>query len=367
MKEIHCQPSSSNSDAGGNGVSGSITWRCCATLCLVILLFFGLQLLPLAAGNSNQPTQKEEQREPEISTIKEVFSTRIPARERVAAIIQILGRESLQESLSRLDEVQLYIHGAWLYHDDLEHTEIPLHASVGQKDILAIMGNRRFLKIMQELSLLRKEEAASLISRETLSALSEYKSLFDSYMALHARTFESNLNRPAGKKSESLGFLFTVPSGEPTLIAVRFKVLALLLIAGNLQLQHARAPVRNVVETAIEQRDLFYDRDSFGKNVAWIMLTHASLYSRPILATAVLGTYVGSDKAERIVKCNNTVCKSERLTHYNAAVTPYGYSAYWPELGGIDYSKGELIIKHVGPLTDSQFDGVLSAAIAARR
>jgi len=65
--------------------------------------------------------------------------------------IQILDKESINESLKRLAETHLY--------------EFPGTLAVGDsgegdyRDVIRIIGNRRFLKILHELSLLPKSES----------------------------------------------------------------------------------------------------------------------------------------------------------------------------------------------------------------
>ncbi|MHC4461685.1 MAG: hypothetical protein ACYS30_09645 [Planctomycetota bacterium] len=332
----------------------------------IVLLVFSLQIISLAVDDPNQSSQKEKKKLSDYATIEEVLSSRLPHEQIIDNIIRILSAESVEESLNKLDEIDLYIKSYQLLMDTPDRG-IPLDVSVGQKDIVAIMGHRRFLKVVDEFSLLSRKEAARLVSREIISSLSEYNKLFDSYMKRHAKMFKHNQKRPRGKKRKSLGFTISVRDGKPTLIAVRYKVLALVLISGNLQLQQAQPAVTKVLETAIEQRDIFYNRGLFDEFDAWFMLMDGSLYNRQIVATAVLGTYVDPDKQKEILKQFRCKFKSERLTRYNAAVAPYGLSDFPPESGPIDYSKGELTVKYLEPLNDSKFDDIINAAIKARQ
>jgi len=330
------------------------------------LLVFSLQIISLAVDDPNQSSQKEKKKLSDYATIEEVLSSGLPHEQVISNIIRILSAESVEESLNKLDEIDLYIKSYQLLMETPD-SGIPLDVSVGQKDIVAIMGHRRFLKVVDELSLLPRKEAARLVSREITSSLSEYNKLFDSYMKRHAKKFKHNLKRPRGKKRKSPGFLISVRGEKPILLAVRYKVLALVLIAGNLQVHRTQPAVRKVLETAIQQRDMFYNTGLFDEFDAWFMLMDGSLYNRQIVATAVLRTYLSSDKAKQILKDVDCKLKSERLTRYNAAVAPYGLSDFQPESEPIDYSKGELTVKYLEPLNDSKFDDIVNAAIKARK
>ena len=332
---------------------------------LLISTVLSVVLLFLAVGvySANQSSEKGEKQN--ISTtIRQVYESNLPIEDKINNIIQILSAESVKDSLSKLDEIDMYIRNLQLYLE-LPPNGIPLHTLVGKRDIIAIMGNRRFLKVIHELSLLPKEKAATLVSNEITSSLNEYKRLFDSYMAKNDGGFKRNLKNPKGARSVPLLFYHHVEDGTPTLSAVRFKVLALALIAGNLQLQQTQTAVSKVLETAIEQRETFYKKGSFHKRDAFGMLMRGSLYNRQIIGTAVLGTYTSSAEGEQILKHFYCKLKSERLTRYNATTILHDD----PILNEkpVDYSKGEFNIKYLEALDDFKFDGIVNAAIKARQ
>ncbi len=337
--------------------------KCDALILLIALLVLGLQNVSPAEGEQRQPTLKEQQAY--LNTIREVFLSDLSTQKMIDNIIQILSSEAIEEGLAKLYEIDLYICTSQINMDP-PPSRIPLDASVGKRDIIAIMGNRRFLKVIHELSLLPKDKASILVSNEISSSLNEYKRLFDSYMDKHTDCFKLNLNNPKGSRRLPLIFYHHVKDGTPTLSAVRFKVLALTLIAGNLQLQQAQPAVKKVLETAMEQRDIFYKKGYFHKRDAWIMLMDGSLYNRQIIGTSVLCTYTNSAKGEQILKDFNCKLKSERLTRYNSSVTPYGLH-HMQEMVPVDYSKGEFNVKYLEPLDDLKFDGIVNAAIKARQ
>ena len=362
MENKHLQKAT-NWDTYKNLMFGHSIQRYCMLLLLSALLILLGQNVSLAADSANQSSEKGKKQN--ISTtIRQVYESNLPMKDKIDNIIQLLSAESVKDSLSKLDEVDMYIRNLQLYLE-LPPDGIPLHTLVGKRDIIAIMGNRRFLKVTHELSLLPKEESAALVSNEITSSLNEYKRLFDSYMAKNDGGFKRNLKNPKGARSVPLLFYHHVEDGTPTLSAVRFKVLALALIAGNLQLQQTQTAVSKLLETAMEQRDIFYDKGAFHKRDAWGMLMKGSLYNRQIIGTTVLGTYTSSAEGEQILKDFYCKLKSERLTRYNATTILHDD----PILNEkpVDYSKGEFNVKYLEPLDDFKFDGIVNSAIKARQ
>jgi len=216
---------------------------------------------------------------------------------------------------------------------------------------------------MGKLSQLPKEKAADLVSKEIMSALSQYTKLWDEQME-YSEYLKLKQYRTPGKPTRAIPVLRQ--DGKPTLVSVRLKVLALLLLAGNLQLNGTQPAISKVLEVGIRQRNMFYENPIFDKISVAIMLVEAGLYQRQILGTAVLGTYVDSAKQKEILKQFGCKFKSERLTRYNSAVTRYG-PRHSRDFVPVDYSKGELTVKYLEPLNDSKFDDIVSAATKARQ
>jgi len=364
MEDIYYQ-TLGNSSKCKSWISCTGIHKYCIMLFLIVLLLSGWQDTGIAADDPNLSPEEVRRRLERRPETEKVFDSHLTNQEKINKIIQILDKELVEECLRRLDEIALYLSpGFVVTMDSVEINsilKIPLPVSVDQRDVVIIMGNRRFLKLMHELSLLPKETAADLVSREITSALSQYKVLFDSYMKKNTETFAS-IDKARNKSIKYLGFSFSTADGKPTLMAMRYKVLALVLIAGNLQLQQAQPAVKQVLENAIKQRDMFYNE--FYRHDAAHTLIYGSLYNRQILGTAVLETYIGSDKAQQILKTLGCKFKSERLTRYNAAVTPHDMNHVY-EMEPVDYSKGELTVKYLEPLDDAKFDAIVDAATTA--
>jgi hypothetical protein len=271
-----------------------------------LLFFFCFQLLLLAADNLNQ-SETDNIADKNKQSLIDIVTGNMAYQVKISKVIQVLSNEELEESLKKLSAMDLYMWPGELLGSCVYKCMIPLDESVDQGDIDVILGNRRFLKVINELSLLPKEEAAELVTQEITSSFEEYHHLFDLYMRKNMSKFEANLSSQykGNKPKKKLVFINSHKSGEPTLRALRYKVLALVLLAGNLELYESKSVIDKVLGTALEQRELFYDDSLFYKEDAWIMLKNASLYNRQILGIGTLRTYVDSDKSEKIINDTN--------------------------------------------------------------
>jgi hypothetical protein len=276
-------------------------------------------------------------------------------------VIRILEKESVEESLSKLSEIHLFIWPGLSQTLENEHRGfmlMPLRESIGKDDILHIFGNRRFLKVINELSNLPKEQVAGLVNKEIDISLDEYKNLFDEFLICNSKIFEKDPNIRQ-ENHEVLLFWHYQTGDKPTLLAVRYKILALVLIAGNLELKQCRPAVTKVLETAIEQRNTFYNKNLWNVTDAFPILLRAGLYNRQILATGILGTSIDKEKADEVLTNTGRKMNSEKLTHFDSPVAVYDLTRR-QEGKATDYSKGELNIKYLAPLSDSAFDNLIS-------
>ena len=351
----------------------SILWlniaRFCNNILLIVLLVLSLQIISFAADDSNQPPQRKKMKLEDFPEAwpetRKVIKADLPDEDRINMIIQILDKESVELCLSRLDEYWMYTWGgSWIEYEQSTWGEddIPLKPGVCRADVIRIMANRRFLKLIDELSKLPKEKAAHLVGKEMTSALSEYTRLWDEQME-YSEYLKKKEYRDPNKPARVL--YLSRGDGKPTLVALRLKVLSLALIAGNLRLHGTQPEVSKILEAALEQRNNFYENPIFNKIAIAFILVRDGLYQRQILATAVLGTYVYPAEQEKILEQFRCKLKTEKLQPYTEPVIRYG--RIFREYGPSRFSEGDLIVKYLEPLDDFKFDGIVNAAIKARQ
>ena len=319
-----------------------------------------LLLLPHNLSYANNDTN-----ELEPNTVAKLFEPpdayMYGQQEKADIVIRILEKESIEESLAKLSEYYLYLWPGEIQTYELTSTykiRLPLSASIGKREMISILGNRRFLKVFNELSLLPEEQAAQLINNEINSSLEEYKILFDSFLKMH-RLPEENPNETDKSNFRSIVIFGSTLDGKTTLIAIRYKLLALILIAGNLELRQAQPAVEKVLTEAVEQRKRFYDTNSWNEWDSFIILVNASLYHKQILAAGVLGTFIDSERRDEIL--TKTGCRMEvkKLTHFDSPVAAYDLTRM-QEGKMTDYSKGKLNIRYLAPIDDSNFDNLIN-------
>lgn len=320
---------------------------------IVFLLITSFSINELLANEPNSP-------------IIAMFTTSsaLSYEAKTEGVVATLKAESWQKSMSRLDEIFLYIWPGELFIEGkaaLITTHIPLEPSVDEVDLVAILGNRRFLKVFQDLSLMEKEEIIGPFLQEFTSTFSDYLTSFNTYMNKNEQKFKSNLKAEPNEPRKGLGFNNYISGSLPTLRALRYKVLALTLLAGNLEIKEAKPVIKQIVEFALEQRNVFYDSEKYDKLDAVIMLSQASLYNRAILAAGILGTSGKSDTTEVLseIKCEFDI---KRLACYDASVIKYDLPSQ-TNFATPDYSKGELTFRCIEELNDSEFDRIVEISM----
>ncbi len=267
----------------------------------------------------------------------------------------MLKEESTQDSLSMLSQIEMYYSpGSPLLYRGFA-LRFPLPKAAGQADIEAVMSNRRFLKVFHELRTMPQTEAVTLLRRQIEVAFTQYKKSLAKYMADNRELFKPQVKPSSGPSFHGSDN----PDKTPTLLGSRFQVLSLLLLAGNLQAEDLRPVIMEVIQEAEEQRRLLCDSSRTNIPIGVVMLLRGSLYNRQILATALAGTATDPDKAGRVLGELGIAWKNRKLTRYDAAATPYDLLT---RAGGpfpADYTKGEVVIRHLDGLSDAKFDRIV--------
>ncbi len=275
-------------------------------------------------------------------------------QERVDGQIETLRKESLQDSISKLDEVESYFWPGTRERDPYV-PGFPLDPDSDQWDINAIMSNRRFLKVYQEISDISAREAAALLNKEIEGTLAQYQSLLAEYMLKNKPYFDS---LKSGKMPQT-GPILQIGNnkdGSPTLAGTRFKALSLVLMAGSLRLEGTKETVRTITAYALEQRTQLHADPFNSPMVSADFLRNFSLCNRQILATGVLGTSLSAEKEKQVLESMRSSKEEKVLTRYDAVATEYDLHSQAHE-GPIpvDYAKGTTRVEYVRPITDSTF------------
>jgi len=178
----------------------------------------------------------------------------IPMRVRIAQDVNTLRNEDTAASLKMLSEIGMYYWPGSPKEATVVY--IPFMKDVGQWEVESILSNRRVLKVLAECSTMSKEDAGRMVRDELRAALAEYRPMFE---ARWEEVVEARQSSPvAGRKQYGAGPSLQIsnnPDHSPTLSGLRFKILALMLVAGNLGLSEANEEVASATKMAIEQRE----------------------------------------------------------------------------------------------------------------
>ena len=214
------------------------------------------------------------------NTVALEHNFQIPAHEAfdgaIRRLVEPLRGQSLEESLNMLDRIQYYEFSAPLIESRPFTLDDGGRYQRGLDRQNVILSNRAFRKCLQEIKLLSPREAALLIERHLDSALSAY-----------IAAYESAANPWLLSEGED---------GKPVFQGLRYRVWALLLIAGTSELTNSHEAIRKVANVALEQkRDMPEFEDPF---LQLVYLTQESLWNPHILSAGLFGTHPHRDSPE---------------------------------------------------------------------
>ncbi len=275
--------------------------------------------------------------------------------QRVEGQVATLSAESVLETVANLAETGMYF---WpgAHGERAAFILLPVPRREGGQDIETILSNRRFLKVCEELTALGPEAATELLNECIPAYLEEYKRVVDEYLRMLAGQVGPGTRSGVGFQ------IGGPPDGRPNPLGPRFRLLGLVLAAGNLELQGTHDALLKVAEEALNQRQRFYREDEFGKAFRFGMLTVAGLYNRQILGYAVLKTSPDPTLADDVLAALGKEVVVRELTVFDAQRTRYD-ARYMP--GPVDYSKGTLAVGYLPPISDEEFDLILDAVLPA--
>jgi hypothetical protein len=280
---------------------------------------------------------------------------------KVNAEIVRLERETIEESLAKLSDVNMFhlpalaFSGAGLV---VVQSWIPVRKEVGGVDLQVIVSDRRCLKVFEDLGRMDKAAASAMVGRYLSSGIEMYLKLYEAEMRRLAPQFKSEDLKGTGGFSGPTFSIGQVQEGKVVIAGARLNILALVWIAGMLDLSGCKDQVERVAQLAVKQRKELYEDSTLHPFFKAQMLERASLYNRQIICSGLLGVAADGDAQESIVKAVGASWQERQLTSFRAGVTEFDSLA----LSGAvkpDYSRGSLNVKFVSPLDDAGFDAVL--------
>ena len=233
---------------------------------------------------------------------------------------------------------------------------IPLGEDADLEALEAIMSNRRFRKLLEELGAMDKAAASELVKRELSAILPEYIRLYDD---------QSRRLLPSARETRRQSKPFipvfaidNVPQHKTVIAGARLKTLGLVWISGMLGLVESRGEVERVARLAVEQRTALYEVATVDNFFKAEMLRMASLYNRRIISSSLLGVAMERDLVVSAMQAAGVQWEERKLASYSAALTEYDL----PVRSGVmkpDYSRGSLTVKFTSRMDDQHFDILL--------
>jgi hypothetical protein len=273
-----------------------------------------------------------------------------PMYERNMAFVARLDEESLEMGLKNLSEVEPFCWPGVPGHGARGVSSLKRNEEADLRDVQVIMSNRRVLKLMEELKKMEAEKAGALVGASLERALKAYAAEYEMVVAKR-KAQEAALK---GKQALGGGMSFMisdVKGGPPTLMGLRYEVLSLVLIAGNLGLTGAQESVDKVAAYGRGQyQDLMEkSKEELAMMTRDDLLERAALYSRFVMATGMLGVSKDRELPAGVKK------EVMVLTRYNAAVT---VGDGW-KMGRADFSKGRIEMFFLSGVKDGDFNPLI--------
>lgn len=275
----------------------------------------------------------------------------IPMRARIFEFVKRLQAERVEESVKNLSEVTpFYWPGVSARETSFSVPERSVDADA--MDIQVIASNRRFLKLLDDLKCLSQQEASALVSNEIDNALEAYSREYAKVVAKR-KAYEATL---PDKEKVDIGMSFVVSDvigKPPTLLGRRYEILSLALLSGNLKLTGCRASVERLAVFAQEQYEDLIDKSKSELSAVARndLLRRASLYSRQVLATALVGV---SEKPAPSESKEKTV----ELTKYDAAFSTADMFVK-AGLARADFTKGKILLVHLNNVNDAGLESLM--------
>jgi hypothetical protein len=270
--------------------------------------------------------------------------------------IAVLRAESLHDSMVKLSDVNMYYSpgpapsaGSWS-----DEQYLPLKPDADLETTEAILSNRRFRKVLGEMTRLsssQRDKAAKMLNEELNSALAEYLPLYHAELQLIAS------NYPASSPAFQIG---TRPGGPVVVVGARLKVLSLTWISGLLELTDEAGLVKRVARMAVEQRDALYKASEPQALARSEVLRMVSLYNRQLISAALLGTTADRSSRETALRTTGATWQERNLAGFNAALTEFD-APVLSKMMEPDHSQGTVTVRFPAPLDDVNFDSLLKA------
>ena len=236
--------------------------------------------------------------------------TNVVIKDRLDKQISDLKLLSVAETVRQLDKLDNYLYpgvfigaGTLFFLDDDGNIASESLYERDKIELKQILSNRGFRKALQELGELPKDQASKLLKSELVAALSKYLELYKGF-------FESqSLDFSTGESAD----------GEPVFMGFRYKVFALMLIAGSLELTNTHGIIKDIHRIARSQN---VDMNSIEDlDVRRSYSLRALLHNNLVLASGLYGT--SSQKSDDALQPFTDRFVDHKLVDFSAPATEF--------------------------------------------
>ena len=276
------------------------------------------------------------------------------AIDRIQEQIRLLRDESLENSLDRLDVMTAYLWPGFP-HSGMIPTSHRGHVEANRRVIEEILSNRRFRKCWQELS--RHPDAVVLVQNKLRQTLASYSPVYQQFLDLQLQR-----HLKVGDDVVVVIGVLSNETGDGSLVGLRYKLLALCLLASSITSDELTPDLLAVAKVALAQRRYL---DNAELPHGFPLITHASLYNILILGTALYGISLPDRPSEAIERLSKKWIE-RKLVDYSAPATEYDRDLIFT---GKELLPDEeyITVGYFEVLTDQEFERLVQVVSDVRR
>ena len=304
-------------------------------------------------GQQTATTQSESPSSNGSAPLDTADGTTLTSAEQIQALVTQLRQESTDQSLQKLNLVEPY-YSSYAGSDAPVYLSFPIPSTADKEDILHIVSNRRFLKLLSDLPRLPKVEQTRKLSQACIEAQREFLVQFHEILAGSAKYIG------AGTKFIS-GLPLTISDdadGTPAFAGARLRVLSTLLLIASVKCSDCKGAVMSIVNEAEHERAELSNPSLFSKEGGADMLSRFSIYNRRILLAAALNVQPITPSVSALLEKRSIKLLTISLPDFDVRATPFDFDVQRTRKEPASQGNNRMCIS--SEATDEDFDCILT-------
>ena len=258
------------------------------------------------------------------------------------------SREVVVDRIADLTRVPAYRARVSFSGGSLPAARLPISPEADALELEVFRKDFRILHLCEDLAALGPQKATGLVNESISQYFDDYKTALETSVACAAGKTKLTEEERENVLHESQGR--------------RWRLLTLVLAAGNLELSGTHEAILKLTHEALSQRERFPAAQELDEQWRFQLLAWHGLYQREILGYGLLRTCPDRDLAQATLK---SLGKQIRVKELWGIEDTLIRSQAELLAGPVDYAKGVPEMRSLEPITDEEFDRIVAALRAA--